>query len=827
MKTLTNGMKKLLLLAAISLSFQAATADEPISLTTNGKNCTVNVLLDRDLGPGVRYTRLRLPEYPLNVNMLRVDVTNPYNKMVTTQANDRLYSTESLVKAAARQDREGNRILAGTNANFWCVSPQPPFSDILIGYTYNGSVVNGKTSSNLNMYSDQWNGGYKHTGIVGFTPAPDKKAVSSNNWTWKGFARSDKFGSTEIINVNRTVRAGELGMFNSFYGTSRTFRCVEQYEENGVQHFREQKGVATEVYLNMDAGQQWSNGRDMTFTVMQIKQNAGDGTLGSYDMALVGRDGCAEMLDKLAIGDKVTVLTTYYDPTGKAVEFENLVGGNAQIMVNGELTKYATSESYNSMVYSRTCMGTDADGKTLYMLVADKATDPVYGASAGCPSSVICDIAKLYGCVNMTNFDAGGSAEFFLEGAIVNKTTEGTPRAVANGLFAVSTAPEDSKVTRIAFYDCSLKAPVFSSYRPRIIGYNQYGAVVSDDIRGYTLSCPAEAGTCEGDLFTAGGDNVKSTLTATLGDVSVTAPIEIVAGEAQLRIKPVVIVNNKRRIPMDVTATVDGHTYTYDPSNIDYELADNTIAAIGKDGILTGIKEGETELTARVGTFTDKTTVKVQIADRELMPLSKGTLTPADWKCTGSSITSKTIVLTPAEGSQTCGFGVDYTVSATRATSFTLARDEELYSLPEKFRVVINPGTAKITKVSLRMHPANAARPSTIARDVTLNANEDNTVDIDLNEFGDISDAAFYPVTFKSVQFGVGDGKGTYHVDIRAIGGLHSDFEAGVNDITADPSAQDGPIRLYNLQGIETGAHPAPGIYLRRQGNNTTKVIVK
>ena len=93
MKTLTNGMKKLLLLTAISLSFQAATADEPISLTTNGKNCTVNVLLDRDLGPGVRYTRLRLPEYPLNVNMLRVDVTNPYNKMVTTQANDRLYST--------------------------------------------------------------------------------------------------------------------------------------------------------------------------------------------------------------------------------------------------------------------------------------------------------------------------------------------------------------------------------------------------------------------------------------------------------------------------------------------------------------------------------------------------------------------------------------------------------------------------------------------------------------------------------------------------------------------------------------------------------------
>lgn len=820
-------MKKFILMAALVLSFQAATADEPITLTTNGKNCTVNILLDRDLGPGIRYTRMRLPEYPLNVNMLRVDVTNPYNRMVTTQANNRLYSTESLVKAAARQDKEGHRILAGTNANFWCVAPQLPFSDFITGYTYNGNVVNGKTVSNLNMYSDQWNGGYKHTGIVGFTPAPDKKAVSSNNWTWKGFARNDKFGSTEIINVNRTVRANELGMFNSFYGTSRAFLCVDQYEDNtGKQRFREVKGAATEVYFKLDEDQEWSNGRDMTFTVMQIKQNVGDGTLGSYDMALVGRDGCAALLDKLAIGDKVTVLTTYYDPSGKAVELENLVGGNAQIMVNGALTTYATSETYNSQVYSRTCMGTDADGKTLYMLVADKATDPFYGASAGCPASVICDIAKLFGCVNMTNFDAGGSAEFFLEGAIVNRTTEGTPRAVANGLLAVSTAPTDNNITRIAFYDCNLKAPVYSSYRPRIIAYNKYGAVVSDNITGFTLSCPAEAGTCDGDIFTAGGEKVKSTLTATLGNISITAPIEIMGGEATLRIKPVVIINHKRRIPMDVTTEVDGKTYTYDPANVDYTIGDNTIASIGADGILAGIKEGETELTASVGTFSDKTTVKVQIADRELMPLSKGALNPAEWKCTGSGITSSTIVLTPAEGSQSCAFGVDYTVSGTRSVSFTLTRDEDLYSLPEKFRIVINPGTAKINRVTLRLQPANAERPVSIAKAITLNANEDNNVDIDLTEFGDISDAAFYPVTFNSAQFGVGDGKGTYHIDIRGIGGLHSEFDAGVTDITADPSAE-GPVRLYNLQGIEMGSHPAPGIYLRRQGCKTSKVIIK
>ena len=224
--------------------------------------------------------------------------------------------------------------------------------------------------------------------------------------------------------------------------------------------------------------------------------------------------------------------------------------------------------------------------------------------------------------------------------------------------------------------------------------------------------------------------------------------------------------------------------------------------------------------------FTSSALASCPSGDLERLPLSKGALNPAEWKCTGSGITSSTIVLTPAEGSQSCAFGVDYTVSGTRSVSFTLTRDEDLYSLPEKFRIVINPGTAKINRVTLRLQPANAERPVSIAKAITLNANEDNNVDIDLTEFGDISDAAFYPVTFNSAQFGVGDGKGTYHIDIRGIGGLHSEFDAGVTDITADPSAE-GPVRLYNLQGIEMGSHPAPGIYLRRQGSKTTKVIIK
>lgn len=821
-------MKKLLLTSLAALAFAATAAAETQTLVTNGKTCTVTTLIDRDLGPGVRYTRLRLPEYPLNVNMLRVDITNPYNMMETTQANDRLYGTELLSNASKRLSQPGHQVLAGTNANFWCVSPQPPFSDLLIGYTYNGSVRNGATVSNINMYSDQWNGGYKHTGIVGVTPGPDKKAVSSNNWAWKGYATSDKFGTAEIINVNRTVRANELGMFNKYYGNTRTFKCVEQYgDENGTQHFREQDGVATEVYCTFDAGQEWSAGRDMTFTVMEIKHNAGKGTLGNYDLALVGRDAPAASLDKLAIGDKVTVRTSFIDPDGKEVEFLNLVGGNAQIMNNGELTKYATSESYNSMVYSRTCMGTDAGGTTLYMLVADKATDPFYGSSEGCPSSVICDIAKLYGCVNMTNFDAGGSAEFLVGDKIVNKTTESYPRAVANGFLAISTAPEDNVVTRLEFYEYELKAPVFASFSPRVIAYNKYGAVISDNFKGFTLSCPAEAGTCEADCFNAGPDGIESTLTATYGGVSVTKPIKIVSAPIGLRVKPTVVINHVRKPAMDITAEVDGLTYSYDLSKVDWEIADNTIAEISRDGILSGIKDGETELTARVGTFVDKATVKVQIAGSEILPLGGGTMVPDDWTVSCVSLTKSKVKLTPVEGSSDCAFGVDYSISATRAPSLTLACNEELYSLPEQFRLTINPGSAVISKISISLQPANTIKAVSIDKEVTLDANRDNVIDFDLSEIGDINDIAFYPISFSTVKFSFGNGKGDYHFDVRQIGGKHQYF-TGIDDISADGTGDSSAHAiLYNLQGMRVGANPAPGVYIRRQGSKSQKVIIR
>lgn len=817
-------MKKtlLILLATATLSTSVAVAD---TITINDKPYVANILIDRDLGPGVRYTRLRLPSYPLNVNLLRIDVTNPYNSIEVTQANDRLYGTESLVTAAKRQTKPGHVALAGANANFWCVSGQPPYSDHMTGVTYNGNLQNGKIITETNSKNDKYNGGLKHTGIVGISV--DKKVYSNNGFSWAGWATNEKIGDAEIYQCNKAVRDGEIGLYNSFYGTSRAFLCVDPYTgSDGKNHFNKVTNVATEVYLTMNEGQEWSAGDPMAFTVKKVVTNAGGGSLGSYDLALVGRGDNAANLAKLADGDVVSVRYTWINSSDTEIKMKNLIGGNAQVMKNGEMTTYATSETYNSQVYSRTGYGASADKKTLYVIVIDKATDPVYGTSAGCSTTVMCDIAKHFGCNNMTNFDAGGSAEMFVGDRIINKTTESAPRAVANGMLAYSIAPEDNTVARLEFYDYELKSPIYATSEPRIIAFNQYGAVLDDNFKEAVLSCPPEAGTCNGNTYTAGKTGMKSTLTATYGNVTVTKPITIVESELSLRVKPILI-DSYFEYPVEVTATVDGNVFTYDPAAINWTVSNPAVADIDANGVLRGISNGTTEITAKIGDFTDATTVTVEIPYAERIGATVYSAEGSEWKATGTA--TKNWVITTAEDQKESALSVTYDISGTRGTKVTLTREGQLYSLPTAFEMVVNPGQSTITGITLSLQPANVDRPVTVTFTPTLTAGQNNTVRCELNGFGDPKDIAIYPLTFKSVAFTLSDKVASgYKIDVPSLSAYYSKYDA-VQDIIGDSdnSIDAAPV-YYDLQGRPVAAdNIVPGLYIVRQGNKTYKKIIK
>ena len=776
-------MKKILSLVATAAIVFSASA-ESLTIPIQGTDYRTDILINRDLGPGVNYKRLRIPDFPLNVNMVTMDLTNPYNRVETTQGGEQLGKTEKLANAYTRQYTAEKRPLAGANGNFWCVSGQWPWAEYLVGATFNGNVRNGEIITETNAHTDWWGHNNGSPGCVAITPT---KEMYIDFMYYRGYVSNEKLGTLVIHQSNKLVRDGEIGLYNHFFGRDKSFIPADQYaDESGTQRLRRAEGVSTEVYLKINEGNEWMVGRPMACTVQEVKTNAGAGKLGDYDLCLMGRGANKDLLASLVPGDVLTIDLKWLQPNGNAPEFEQLIGGNGVVMVDGVLTDLNTVDSYNSKTYSRTAYGTTADRKTLINVVIDMSVDPVYGKSAGCNTFVMCDIMKYFGCTNIMNMDAGGSAQMMVEGKVINKTTEGTPRAVANGWFLYSIAPQDDVVTRLEFEECTLQAPIYAQYKPVILAYNQYGDLIDKDLQGFTLSCPDSLGTCDGMRFIAGGKACTSELTATYNGVSVTKKIDIVDAEIAMRIKPILI-DATREYKMEVTAQIGDITYTYDPASIEWTVADKTVADIDENGVLRGYKEGSTQVIGLVGEFLDTTMVTVEIAKAAQVSVADMT----GWTIKGSSGITK--------GALAEDGTLSFTYGAPRAATIQMSKDIRYYSLPDKLWLEFTP-TVNIKSINIDLRTPQHTKLNKLELKPTSGevweSGKTHRIELPISELGDPADLILYPLSLHYINFTIEINsayKGEQSIKISELSAEYKNFASVENIIVGEGSG----VKIY------------------------------
>ena len=102
------------------------------------------------------------------------------------------------------------------------------------------------------------------------------------------------------------------------------------------------------------------------------------------------------------------------------------------------------SDHFTRAPHPRTAVGLTADGKTLYLVVAD-------GRREGVPGPTLAELGTFMkeqlGVCSALNLDGGGSTEMVVEGQIVNIPSDGEERVVANHLAVVEAAerPRRSK----------------------------------------------------------------------------------------------------------------------------------------------------------------------------------------------------------------------------------------------------------------------------------------------------------------------------------------------------------------------------------------------
>ena len=818
-KTIRTGLVAAMLMSVCGASAAEEAVNHQIKI--GDQDYTATLLQKRDIGPGTTWRRIRIQGYPLNVNLVTMDMTNPYNRVETFQGQNKIGSTESIVGAAQRLTTENHVAVAAANGNFWCVSGQEPWSDLLVGTTFGGNLRNGKIITETNNAADMWCGTPLEICLIGADP----ERLWIEPLVWRGYVSNPSIGYLDFQQVNKVVRDGEIGLYNSYYPADKSFQPVNIDTSTGKTHFVLVDNVATEVLLKLAPGEEWTTGGDMKTVVTEVRKDAGRGKLDGNDLALVGRGANREALAKLVEGDTVVLNSSWTSfQTWETPRLENALQALALILKDGEIDPVTNQQnSYNNQVYPKTVYGCSKDNKTLYIMTIDKATDPVWGASAGCPAWVACEILKDYGCWRAAAVDAGGSTEMFVTDRIVNKTTESAPRAVANGWMVFATSPADNEITRLEFDEVELKVPVLSQPSPKILGYNKYGMLVDEDVAGITYTCTPEAGQCTDGRYYASATPGTGQLTASLGGVSVTKNITVTDADIAIRIKDIVI-DHVRQYPIEVQAFVDGNTYDYSPSTLNWTSEDPDIADVNSDGVLNGLKNGVTKLVGQIGQFADSTTIHVEIPESPVIFLESD----EPWKTSMTSI--KNPKVTPGENNM---LNLSYQISSSRAPKLTIQRDSRMFGLPDGITMTVNPGTSvSVKSIVLSVQGANQSRPVSMTVTTDLEPSKDNEVYFDfhkLDETTDVTqDLAFYPVTFKSLAFNFGNSTCTYSLDVSSPAGYYVNYSSGVDDIAVDGGQPEGPATYYTLDGIRVnGTDLAPGIYIVRRGSTANKILVK
>lgn len=752
------------------------------ALVLDGKTYEVDTIYQRTEGPGIVNTRFRIPDYPLNVYTLEMDLNNPFNTIETNIPNGKVGTQETLAGAYARHEKEGKTPIAGANANFWVVTGHGPAWQFMLGTNFGGSVLDGKmiTETNHDNLLD-----YIGRGAMSM----DKnKRLWGGPMTWTGTISSPNLDTDmSIYQFNKRSVADELGAFTAEYGRDKEMLTTSETDN---------------IFLTLDENQSWAVNEPVVFTVRAIQQDSANMKLGDYDLCLAGSGDKREALRKLAIGDKVTL--KYYWKViqdGTIPEITQFIEGNQCIVANGEVTPENDTDGYCSMVYSRCGYGCSKDGKKLFVIIIDMSTNE-YGVSKGCPSRVMSQIFKEMGCWTAVNMDAGGSAQMMVKGKVINKTTESTPRAVSTTWLLYSTAPKgDNEIASIKFDDYKLQMPTSAMYSPKILGYNKYGELVSEDIKGVTFSCPESIGSCSGNVINANSTPGTGLLTATYNGLSVEKPLTTIdTVKPNINIKPILVIDGHREYPVEISSTIGHSSYIYNPAQMNWTCENPDIIEIN-NGVLKGKSNGESKLLCKYLDFADTTLVKVQIAD-------------APYKNTDWSLWTAQGV-----GAKNINIGNDgvikFDFSTSRGPYMSIScKEDSLYSLPDR---LVMEFTSTIPVSYINADISNAQMSYNIVKyqnneSSTFQANVRNVVNFGIENMWDLTQLSMYPLKLKSLKFVLPNNatyNGQHTITIHKLETQYDNY-AGVDEVRNDENSirifpnpvADGVVNIASISDI-------------------------
>ena len=766
-------MKRLLTLA-LGATFALTAFGELDHIDLRGVDYTVDTLFHAKIGPGTTQTQLRLEgPNPLNVFYLTVDVSTPGVSIRTVSGTDKVAGTSRTSAMAESHSKEGLLYFAGTNGDFYWTS----------GTATNGSSKVGTPTSSCTVENEvytahnQW-----YQFVYDMSGVPYVDHIDYYQGTAACGDKTTSFKGVNCASINNGL---------TLY-TPRYWGSTNQGDR---------AGSCYEVTAKLVDGEKFAAGGTYKIEITSEPNSTCDTQIPADGFVLHGRGntsqgntGAADFVKGLKPGDVITIDNVILTSDGQRIYPRSIVSGNPKNVGLGETLDTEGERGDASSRHPRTCIGYTQDRKHIIMMVIDGRTS----ASAGVTTSMLADVMRYAGAYESTNIDGGGSSTLYTQAlGIRNHCSDGTERSVGGGVFAVLEAPEDNEIAELQFSDWKVEIPSLAVYTPVVYAYNKYGKLINADYKDYSLECPAGLGEIIND-----GHSLMSSEASTSGVLTVTSANGIKAsvnvfltGVKDIRAKyETVVLNKTRKWDAELVTTYVGNTtMPLAARTMSWTSEDASVATVTPEGLVTPVANGETVITGVRGEITVNINVKVQIAGSEVAPADR-LMRVADWKTTNIGMAS--VSLTPNEN----GTNVDYVIKSPRGARISVLPEADIFSHPQSVRVRLNPGTAKVTDVTLTLKANNAI--GVVSKKFTdVKADETNVYEMPVADYFDVSDIGIYPIRFVSVAMGIGGKTKTdYHVEIPGIEAVYDESTLSVNDIKADDN-DSADSRFFNIDG--------------------------
>ena len=516
---------------------------------------------------GVTYRNLKrlTTEGWLNINILKVALSNEYVELAMLTSKDGLYTLDTVKNQA-----NASNAVAAINADFF--SWDGKTNGYPIGFTMkNGEVTSSAyyknatsdTMASLLLTSDK-------SPFYGYIKMEEMKLSNAKGETMQ-IAEINKISSDYLTPVIFTPEFGKKSP-----GNSKLWDMVEFVVEDGK--------------------------------LKEIRDCMEGATIPKNGYVICARLDNAYLIKCMfSVGDQVNL---DINTNIAANDIETAISGGALLVNEG---KVLTTHSHNISGYQpRTAMGTSKDGKTLYLVAVDGR-----GISKGVTQVELAYLMDEIGCYNAINFDGGGSTNMVgrLAGtdylSTLNIPTEN--RKVVNSLGVISTAPKSGDVENLiieATYDV-----IFKGYETElnVLAYDEYINKVSVDKDALKWKVEGVKGSVKNGVFkpTTSGD---AKLTATYKGVSSSINIKVLGalGEIDAGSREITLAQGQTYILPITVKDVYGYMAPYDAEDLEFTVS-NSNCSVANNAVVTANKIGSTLITIRAKGDTAKSFVKVNV----------------------------------------------------------------------------------------------------------------------------------------------------------------------------------------------------------------------